>query len=97
MPRMSLAAVEKLDALRDEIATAIEAGDDPGTKLDAFAFLWETTPDQEKEGLSYTLKTVREAYDRARARAHQRAGLGKVRYTQVAHRDPLAGREECCR
>ena len=49
---------QRLARLRDEIGYALGVGDFPEGKISEFRWLWRTTPDMEKDGLSFSLQDL---------------------------------------
>lgn len=49
---------ERISRLCDEIGYALGRGEFPEDMIREFRWLWRTTPDQEKEGFSLTLKDL---------------------------------------
>lgn len=90
-------AVTALQLLQQEIANALGSGEFPEEKLRRFRWLWRTTPDSEKDGLSYTLKDIEEMVAAMRREFAIQAGAGKVRYLPIQHRRPGCGSEELFR
>lgn len=76
-------AANRLARLRDEIGYALSAGEFPEGKISEFRWLWRTTPDTEKDGLSFTLKDL-EAMVRDMRRERQ-IGVG-IQRIPITHK-----------
>ncbi len=59
---MSDSKAARLSKLADEIGYALGDGEFPEDKFREFRFLWKTTPDTEKDGLSYSLRDIEEMF-----------------------------------
>lgn len=94
---MASETVDRMQALRVEIAAALRNGQYPDDLLREFRFLWATTPNQEKDGLGYTLRDIEQMVKDFRREAAINAGAGKMRYAPIEHRAPGIGREELYR
>jgi len=76
-------AAARLAGLRDQIGYALGRGELPNDQLREFRFLWLTTPDTEKEGLSFTLKDIEMLVKDLRRELTTDAG--KVRRIPIEH------------
>lgn len=77
-----------------DITAGLEAGTLDEDKLDAFEFLWQTTPDTEKSGDAVRLhRAMGEMLDRFRRR--HSATLSTLRYVDVTTGRPSSSSEEC--
>ena len=88
---------QRLAHLRMEIVYALERGEYPSDQVDAFRFLWRTTPDSERNGLGFTLKDLEEMVENLRLRSLLRQGAGKLRSVSIKWRDPDADHSGVCR
>lgn len=82
---MAETRVERLNRLADEIANALEAGSFPETAFRTFRFLWKTTPDQEQDGVSLTLKDLEDMVATMRREVAQAAGAGKLMRQEITY------------
>ena len=82
---MSETKAKRLTRLADEIGYALGRGEFPENQLREFRFLWRTTPDQEREGLTITLKDLEEMVKSMRREQAILTGAGKVKTYQVDH------------
>ena len=84
--------------LRTLIANALEVGPVPDTYLNAFEFLWQTTPDSERENLAVEYKNIYEEIDRIRARQSRTTSANNsrplIQNVPLIHREPGCGRTE---
>ncbi|RQV98631.1 hypothetical protein EH220_02990 [bacterium] len=76
---------ERLSRLADEIGYALGRGEFPENTIREFRFLWKTTPDQEKDGLSYTLQDIEKMIKDMRCEIAIQAGAGKLKCIPVDH------------
>lgn len=76
---------ERLSQLRPEIGYAIGRGEWPENTINEFLFLYESTPDQEKEGFSLRFKSLVELIKEMRRNRNIVAGSGKLKCVPVNH------------
>ncbi len=79
---------ERLSQLCDEIGYALGRGEMPENQLREFRFLWRTTPDREKDGLSYTLKDIEELVKNLRNEMALTNGANKLQRRPVVFGRP---------
>lgn len=79
-------AAARLKNLRDEIGYALGRGELPEGQLREFRFLWRTTPDQEKDGLNFTLQDIEQLVKDLRAELSPRGG--KVQRIPIEYVSP---------
>lgn len=79
---------DRLNRLRDEIGYALGRGELPEDKLREFRFLWRTTPDSEKEGLSFNLQDIETMVKDLRREQGLANGAGKVKRIPIEHTGP---------
>ena len=73
---MSDSKAARLSKLCDEIGYALGRGEFPENQLLEFRFLWRTTPNHEKEGMSFTLQDIEAMVkDLRREKAIQTSGF----------------------
>lgn len=82
----------RVEALVTEIGAALGRGEFPEHPLAEFRFLWQTIPDQEKDGLSYSLKEIEEVVKSLR----REQGSQKVRRIPVTTGVPRAPNSADC-
>lgn len=80
---MSDSKAARLGKLADEIGYALGRGEFPENELRDFRFLWKTTPNQEKDGLSLTLGDIEELVKDLRREKSITAGSGAIRRIPV--------------
>lgn len=88
-PMVSNAA--RLSELRTLIAGGLRDGHVAPALLDEFEFLWDTTPNSEKENLSIEYRSIRETIQNIRNRQQQNAGCPTVQALPTVHREPGMG------
>ncbi len=76
---MSGTKAARLSTLADEIGYALGRGEFPENELREFRFLWLTTPNQDKDGLSMTLRDIELMVKDLRREVTINAGAGKLK------------------
>ena len=84
---MSDSKAVRLSTLADEIGYALGRGEFPEDKFREFRFLWKTTPDTEKDGLSYSLKDIEEMFKDMRLESAN-SGVGFLQRVPVEFKRP---------
>jgi len=74
---------KRLSRLADDIGYALGRGEYPENDIRQYRWLWRTTPDQEKDGLSLTLQNIEEMVADMRREQAVIAGAGKIRRTPI--------------
>lgn len=85
---MPLSAAERLTELRSEIATDLGNGSVPENRLREFRFLWLTTPNQEKDGLGFTLREIEDFVSSVRREVSITNGANKIRRHDIEWKNP---------
>jgi len=80
-----MSKAERLSVLADDIGYALGRGEFPENQIREFRWLWRTTPDQEKDGLTLTLKDLEEMVKSMRREQSLLAGAGKLKVLPVLH------------
>lgn len=76
----------RLARIGDEIGYALGRGEFPEDQIREFRFLWRITPDQEKDGMQYTLKDIEALVKELRRELT--TGGGKVRRIPIEYVTP---------
>lgn len=78
----------RLARLADEIGYALGRGEFPENQLREFRFLWLTTPHQEKDGLSFTLRDIETLVKDLRREGTASAGGGELQRFPITYGEP---------
>lgn len=81
--------------LAEQIEFALGRGEFPENELRQFRFLWVTTPDQEKDGFSVTLKGIEEMVADMRREMAISSGASKLRRVPTSPNNCCVSPESC--